>query len=357
MTIKKKLLTPAKFGLNTMRALTSADIVRAVNNKMKTLDITPAAKTACKYLIENSIQGNANFDAKFDGLTGADVGVITSDFGEVTGAIYMLNSGGPYTAAKFPISEAERLVDYYLVENGVDVKFSAKAGAGGAPAITAVESALNSMDTATLSKKHKKALKVLQIISAESVFSGVLMAADYLNMPGYAELIKLLSRRNLKTGYTGGIPTLNNLTTAIDSMGSYEDSMEQVKSLFDAANFSLGGAAGETKMKSVFAGTAGTRYKKWGLLHFPITSEMMGWLNDPENGATELLTLAARTLSVNQIYLDHTPTLVGTAKWKSGSVKYVVKTFSDSNFKFHSPSSTPNPVGNRIGMKMIKGKQ
>jgi hypothetical protein len=82
---------------------------------------------------------------------------------------------------------------------------------------------------------------------------------------------------------------------------------------------------------------------------------MMSWLNDPKNGATELLTMAARTLTVNQIYLDHVPQIGGPTKWKNGDLKYITKTFSGSNFKFHSPSSTPNPVGNRIGMKMIKG--
>jgi hypothetical protein len=81
----------------------------------------------------------------------------------------------------------------------------------------------------------------------------------------------------------------------------------------------------------------------------------MSWLNNPANGATEILTLAARTLTVNQIYLDHTPPISGPAKWKSGNLNYIIKTFSDASFKFHSPSSTPNPVGNRIGMKMIKG--
>jgi hypothetical protein len=70
----------------------------------------------------------------------------------------------------------------------------------------------------------------------------------------------------------------------------------------------------------------------------------MGWLNDPNNGAREVLTMAARTLTVNQIYLDY----------KAGNLAYTVHTFSDADFKFHSPSSTPNPVGNRIGMKMIK---
>jgi len=342
MTIKKKLLTPSKFNLNTMKPMTSAQIEAVVTKQIKTLDLTPAAKEACNYIIKQSVAGNQTFVGKFAGLTPQDIGVITSDFGEVAGALYMLNSGQNYTHAKFPTDENARLVDYYLVRDGIDEKISAKAGEGGAPAITAVEKALDSMDPTSLTPKLKKALAVLQLISKGTVYGGVLEVAKYLKMPGYAELIKLLSRKDLKTGYTGiKIPEQDSLIKAVDAMGSFDSAMKICKPLFAAAEFTLGGA---DKMKSVFAGTASSRYKKWGMIHFPITSEVMGWLNDPKNGATEILTMAARTLTVNQIYLDY----------KGGNLMYTVHTFSDADFKFHSPSSTPNPVGNRIGMKMIK---
>jgi len=355
MAIKKKLLTPSKFGLNTMKPLSSAHIVSTVTKKINALNVPPSVKDACKNMIKNSAAGKSNFNADFSGLTGADIGVLTSDFGEVTGALYMLNSGQGYTAAKFPISEAQRLVDYYLVKGGIDEKFSAKAGQGGAPAINAVEDALNAMNPATLPKKHQKALEVLKIINKESIYDGVLLAAKHLGLPGYSALIDIMKRKDLKTGYSTGIPTQENLINAIDSCGSFNACMKQFKPLFTAANFELGGERGEEKMKSVFAGTAGSRYKKWGLLHFPITSEMMSWLNDPKNGATEVLTMAASTLVVNQIYLDHSPQLSATQKWKKGNLNYIVKGFAGASFKFHSPSSTPNPVGNRIGMKMVKG--
>lgn len=352
MALTKKLLTPAKFGLNTMAALSSATIERTVSSKIKSLPVSVAVKNAMQHMIKESSKGNASFSAEFDGLTGAEIGILTSDFGEVTGAIYMLNSNSKYKAAKFPKSEAQRLVDYYLVKEGVDEQFSAKAGQGGAPSINALEEKLNKMNPRTMSRKHQKALKVLQMINKESVYDGVLKVADFLGLPGYKELVKIVSRKDLKTGYSTGIPTVENLIKAIDSCGSYDSCMKQFKGLFEAADFKLGG---EEKMRSVFAGTSGDRYKKWGLLHFPITSEVMSWLNDEKNGATEVLTLAARTLSVNQLYLDHNPELSGKAKWKSGKLKYILKNFSDAQFKFHSPSSAPNPVGNRIGMKMIKG--
>lgn len=342
MTIKKKLLTPAKFGLNTMKPMTASEIEKIVLSRLKTLDITPAVKSSCEYIVEQSMKGSRKFVANFPGLTTQDIGVITSDFGEITGSLYMLNSKQGYTHAKFPIDENQRLVDYFLVKDGIDEKFSAKAGTGGAPAITAVEKAFNNMDPKTLSAKHKKALTVLQMLSYHTVYGGVLEVAKFLNLPGYKALISILSNKKLKTGYTGtAIPQPDDLVNAVDHVGSFENALKEFKPLFIASKFQIGNI---DKMKSVFAGTAGSRYKKWGILHFPITSEVMTWLNNTNNGATDILTMAARTLTVSQIYLDYV----------SGSLTYTVHTFSDASFKFHSPSSTPNPVGNRIGMKMIK---
>jgi hypothetical protein len=354
MSIKKKFLTPSKFGLNTMKPLSSDQIVRTVMRKLDALDLKPVVREACKQIIKECEKGISSFPAPFEGLSGSDIGIITSDFGEVAGAVYMLNANKGFDKAKFPISEAERLVDYYLVQNNVDIKVSAKAGVGGAPSISAVEETLKNIDPNALSLKQKKALQVLNIIIKGTVYSSPLEAAEYLDLSGYKKLTQILKNKNLKSGYSNGIPKIENLSKAIESVGGFDACMKEFAPLFAAADFKLGGSAGETKMKSVFAGTSGTRYKKWGLMHFPITSEVMRWLNDDANGATEVLTIAAKTISVTQIYLDHTPKVTGTTKWKSGNLTFKTVVFSEARFKFHSPSSTPNPVGNRIGMKMIK---
>jgi hypothetical protein len=80
------------------------------------------------------------------------------------------------------------------------------------------------------------------------------------------------------------------------------------------------------------------------VLHYPITAELVKWLNTDTNHAKELLTMAAQTLTVTQVYLD----------LKSNDLKYTVKGFSDAEFQFGSPSSVPRPTNNRIGFTMKK---
>ena len=308
MKLTKKLLTPAKFGLNTMKTIKSNEIVDAVYKRFDNLEVSLAVKSAMKHMIEMSKEGKDIFEADFSGLSGADVGILTSDFGEVVGAVYMLNSKRGYKAAKFPISESQKLVDYFLVKDGIDEAFSAKAGEGGAPSIIALEKKLQDIDISSISGKHKKALEAMKIISSLPVYEGVLVTAQFLNLPSYNALIKILRRRDLNTKYSSGIPKEEHLKVAIDSCGKYETCIKEFSPLFRAANFQIGDDA--TKMKLVFAGTAKARYKKWGLLHFPVTSQVSKWLNDRTNGATEILTRVASTLSINQIYLDHYPKMV-----------------------------------------------
>ena len=94
--------------------------------------------------------------------------------------------------------------------------------------------------------------------------------------------------------------------------------------------------------------------KAWGILHYPITGEIKNWLNKDINLAKDILTKAANTLNVTQVYLDCVPEIKGATEFKSGVLTYTIAQFSDSKFEYFSPSSTPNPVGNRIGLKMIK---
>jgi SAM-dependent methyltransferase len=150
----------------------------------------------------------------------------------------------------------------------------------------------------------------------------------------------LLKDKKLNTGYITGIPTEKQLETAVENAGGYDLFREITKDFYEASGYNNTIDIGTTKR---ILDKAYTR-KRYGLLHYPITAELIKWLNIDKNYAKDILNKAANTLTINQIYLD-----------KSGiNLKYTVKTFSDGEFIFQSPSSTPYPVNNRIGFKMKK---
>ena len=373
IVLAKKQLTPNQFGLN-MTPVDAATLLRKVNTTLKSMlaggKISKGVFTICDDIMKQSNKGLKSFNISFDSLvTLKEVGIIVSDFGEVSGALYMLKyTGTPYVKVKFPVIANEKLIDYILIdEDGFEHPFSAKAGAGGKPSITAVTPLIRKMKS--LKGKPKKAAEVILAIGIEEknekggstgtdLFKGPLIAADILSneIPAYEQLLEVLKNPKLKTGYSSGIPTAEHLDKAMANCGMYPDCVKNYFKPFLNAAKQLGfELKDETSVKRAInlspynlPGGKPHRDKRWGLLHYPITANLISWLNKEENEATKLLSKAANSMTVTQIYLDIMP------KNKPTSCVYTVKGFSDAKFQFGSPSSTPNPVGNRIGLTMIK---
>jgi len=373
ITLAKKQLTPNQFGLG-MSPEDSASLFRKVTAGLKAMHTSKKLSTGvfnvCTEILAHSQKGKKNFDVDFSSwVTPQEVGIIVSDFGEASGALYMLkHSGTKFVKVKFPTLANEKLVDYYLIDGeGIEYPFSAKAGAGGKPSITAVTPIISKMKG--LKGKSKLAAEVILAIGIEEktatgkstgtdLFKGPLLAAEILSkdIPAYSALIKVLQDKKLKTGYSGGTPTSEHLDAAMANAGMYPSCVETFfKPFMEAAKSKGFELKDETSVKRAvnlspygLPGGKPHRDKRWGLLHYPLTANLISWLNNTDNGATDLLSKAAKTLTVTQIYLDVSP-----AKNPKTCV-YTFKEFSDAQFQFGSPSSTPNPIGNRIGLTMIK---
>jgi len=195
IVLAKKQLTPNQFGLN-MTPVDATTLLRRVNSTLKSMvtrgKMSNNVFIICEEIMKLSNKGLKSFNIPFgDMVTPQEVGIIISDFGEVSGALYMLKySGTPYVKVKFPTIANEKLIDYILIDKeGFEHPFSAKAGAGGKPSITAVTPNIRTMKT--LKDKAKKAAEVILAIGVEEknakggstgtdLFKGPLLAADIL---------------------------------------------------------------------------------------------------------------------------------------------------------------------------------
>lgn len=353
MQVTDKQLVPNKFGLDDT-PIELASLVKKVTAKLDILkkqkEITPAVYDACLYLIDNSAKGSSRFSAQYTGLTEKEYLIILKDFGEISGAIYMLKHGPDYRAVKFPTAANERLIDYTLVKtDGFEEKFSAKQGEGGKPSVTSVMPIISELEKSNkLSPRLKKAAQVLMHISTEEkngLYFGPLRAAVFLKLPGYIELLNLLKTLKVSNQTTlsqATIPSPDDLLDAVNRCGTYKSCLEKMDKFFVASGYKAN--LNEAVTKRLIETPREGKEKKWGILHYPVTAELVKWLNDPSNGATELLTQAANSLTVTQIYLD----------LRGSNLEYTVKGFSDAQFEFGSPSSAPRPTNNRIGFKMKK---
>jgi hypothetical protein len=259
--------------------------------------------------------------------------------------MFILSSCKMYSSVKFPTGN-EKLIDYVMVrKDGLEEKFSAKAGQGGKPSITSLMPEINKMaNTPNIPEKMKKAIKVIQLISTEEkngLYLGPLKAAKFINTPGYTALINVLKEMKVYSG--SDVPTSDMLEAAVNKTATFAKMKTKFATFFSACGYTMN----ESVTKRLYETPQAGKEKIWGILHYPITAELIKWLNNSENGALDVLAAAATTLTVNQIYLDE----------DSQNFKYTVKSFSKGQFQFGSPSSMPRPTNNRIGFTMIKEKK
>jgi len=367
--LAKKQLTPIQFGFN-LTPVNSNTLYKQTKERLSLMEsrrkISTEVYTVCLYILDESNKGLKTFGVPFDKfVTPQEAGIITSDFGEITGALFMLKQyPKQFVQVKFPTVSNQKLVDYYLIDStGLDHPFSAKAGKGGKASITAVTPIISKMKN--LEGSDLVAAKVLEFVGIEEkttagkstgtdLFKGPLLAAEYLKLESYTELVKTVRTATQNTTsvykYTSGIPTENQLLETIDQAGKWPDASKKIKPFLDAAKklgFELKDETAVARAVNRGADFKPHRDKPWGILHYPITANLIQWLNNPENGATKLLNKAAQTMNVTQVRLYSKP-----SSSRPASCEYVVSKFAESSFEFGSPSSTPNPVGNRIGLTM-----
>lgn len=346
MQVKNKQLIPTAFAIANGEEVTLNSLNTKVTGKLKNMGLSSAVISVCEYLYEQALKGNDTFPTNPGTLSKEDYNIILKDFGEITGAAWLLQKyNKKYKAVKFPVGN-EKLIDYMLVTNhNLVEKFSAKAGQGGKPSITSLMPVIEELirTSRNLDIKLAKPAWVIYYLSTEEkngLYFGPLKAAEYLKSPGWTALTKLLKHKNLKTGYTSGIPTQAQIETAVVNMGTYENLRKYTKEFYDATGYT------NTINVEVSKRIMSDSYNRvrYGLLHYPITAEMVKWLNTSANHAQTLLNMTANTLNIQQVYMD----LKGT------SIVYTVKAFSDAEFKFGSPSSAPYPTNNRMGFTMNK---
>lgn len=352
MRVRDKQLIPTAFGLGTGKVYSQLDLANIVEHKLAKSKMDWTVKAMCTRMLEEADSGQKIFSKELpklykDPLTDQELNIIMKDFGEISGAIYVLATNRrEYIGVRFPTGN-ERLIDYYVVaKDKTEIKFSAKANAGSKPSIVSllpmIEKMLKSLKPGDKMYKAAKALQILGMEQSGALYNGPLQAAQYLGLPGYKELIKLLKNKDLNTGYTSGIPTQKHLETAVANAGNYEQFRKLTSDFYSASGYDRTLSVDKTKQ------ILGKDYKKvkYGLLHYPITSEIIKWLNTDKNMAKEILNKAANSLTISQIYL----------KTRGDKLYYDIKMFSDADFEFQSPSSTPYPTNNRVGFIMKPGK-
>ena len=360
----------------------------------------PRMIAACRLLLKSSsVDGTPNTPLPFParswpkGITTEELAIIGSDFGEVAGALYLLstkqitikrgNATVPlqFKHIMFPSDPANKLVDYVAVTtDDAHYKISAKYKKGGAPALSAVEHViqkwLRQTNWANLSKvglrrdTHFTALSVMNLLGIErenpakgmsDLFTGPLEAAQFLTYvdpssrpaKAYTALeAALAATPDGKNWARAAAMTVYDMEEIVAALGHSETTDKDIDVLWKKMEkwltpyWTAAGIVGKFDIAAIKSGWTKPKKPRIGPLHFPITYALLNWLNDPANGALDVLTAAARTLQVCQLRL------MNLDKAPSKGVVYRWEPFNENNFEFWSPSHTVLPLNNRMGFRL-----
>jgi len=334
--ITKKDLIPSKLGL-TGEYLAEDLYNEAVKGISNISFVDEEAKLLCVYILyrtcsdHNSARCYSFPSYKTYTLTETDVKIITSDIAEIASALYVLTHIPEYSGKKVKFYPPnEMLIDFEIDGK----KFSSKTGSG-------AKNSLSSLcDFLKINGIHysikKNAMDVLDdLVSNRPNYENIINAAETID----SNVIQWL---DMKIGVMYWWEDPEKLSELLVGIHTYDELMNEFGEYFRLCDFTPNITVVERLLNNPRKG----KDRPWGILHFPLTSFVVKWLNNSDN-ARRILSECANNLNVTQVYLDVV----------KDRFRYTVKEFKDAEFTFGTASSTARPTKNRIGFKMIKGRK
>lgn len=275
----------------------------------------------------NSLTGIINSE-HLESISKADINVIAKNFGEITGAIWFMNQyEKKSTSVYYPPSQSVPLIDYTVTVEKLKVAISAKSHGGAPPSINAVANILRPIRYSDLQKE--KARKTIINISDKSVITGIVDSAKEMNTEGYVWL-----KKNLFKNMDFFAEQCESVMASIKTPEEAEEKLEPYFAL-------LNRRPGKDTIKKIY----NNRGKRNGIILYPLGASLIDVLNTMPV-FREVLNDAAKSISASQLnmYINK----------QNKTVRYEVREFSISNFKFEYNAKTDNPSNKKISFKMEK---
>lgn len=328
-TIPTNELAPDRFGM-AGDTITKSSFQSRVEASIKKAKVDTVVKGFLRALLDASTTPSGLIKSEaLKSITKSDVGAITKDFGELSGALWFMTVHEPKVKSiTYPSSSNHKLIDYFANLNANE-KIALSAKSHKSPAPPSIESLAEIMRHMHYSD-HKKesARKVVIEIAEKDVINGILSSAKLLENRGYEWL-----KKNIFHGdFTG-------------------DDCEKLLAPYKNAESLMGSLQGyyavtghDPKMetaKQIIINNG----KRYGLIISPLGYAVVDQLNASQEYLS-VLNDATKQIKVTQIFMKISPS--------ANKVSYEVKEFDSSDFKFKYISNAAKPTAHKIAFTMLK---
>lgn len=326
--VSNKELTPDKLGM-TNKDIFKTTLLSEAKSAVNKTKVPANIKLFLNDLLDASVTvGGVIKSEHLESISDADLNIISKDFGEISGAVWFVNQYNKNAnSVKYPPDIGNPLIDYYVKEGTKTIAISAKANEGAPPSINAIAQILSKIKYNDA--KRESARKAIIAISEKSTVEGIVEASKNLNTTGYQWLKKNIFK-NMDF-------TAAQCETALAKINTAEESLQLLSNYYGAINRSASKEITERIFKN--------RAKRYGLIISPLGYSLVDELNSLPI-FKEVLNDAAKSIMVSQLYMS--------INKSSKTVKYSVKEFNASNFKFSYNANAGEPSLKKISFKMEK---
>ena len=327
-TLSNKELTPDKLML-TGKNISKTGLISEVKTSVVRSKVPNNIKSFLHDLIEASNSPTGIIHSEhLESISDSDINIIAKDFGELTGAIWFMNQyQKKSTSVFYPSDIANPLIDYYVMVGKLKIAVSAKANSGAPPSINAIAEILKPVRYTEQNKENAR--KAIIAISEKSTIDGIVEASRNINTEGYQWLKKNLFK-NMDFSAA-------QCETVLAKLQNAEEALSLLDPFYKAAKRSAS--------KDITTRIFTNRAKRNGLILSPLGYHLVDILNSMPV-YKEVLNDAAKSIMVSQLYMS--------INKSNKTVKYQVKEFAASSFKFEYNANAGNPSLKKISFKMEK---
>jgi len=329
MLVPNKLLNKTSYSSSTslildckknIESLVKFDELKEVLTSLLTF-INIKGKSSKSKLKEFSdeVKFNSSIEDSLSKLSSKDLAIIAKDFGEILSSIYLSNKFD-LTTIGFPKSANEKMVDFYLN----DIKFSAKYNQGAAASVGSV------LDNTKSIKGYEDIVKLLEIIRDNNSVVGTFKVAEYLKIPIYKNLKKLIP----------SISESNFIEKIKDFMGKKWNELNDIDKITKFFNDKLYDIAKPSQrgIETIFLNK---NQDTLGLIISPMSYDLARFINSDKNLIGKFNELVNK-IAIHQIYIT---------KFNSKGINFKMGSFKNMSFKFEGVGSVIDYKMKKMGFK------
>jgi hypothetical protein len=347
-SIKTKELSPSSLGLSSK--FTSVGMYdKAVESSVLGLKLDDPAKKFMLSLFNQAKTGKAG-NISYDSETKAayslvkpqDKQAIGKDFGEVISLRWVVNQPEYQDFKYFYFQDNSNapLIDYIVVmvfdDKEVKMNFSAKFEAGSAPSLKAILDYIPKAYPSPTQKEKKIVDSLLDLTKTSGTTSdNILESVKKIKHPGYVELERIIEKKNLSLDDISNYLEKNIQKKFSTTAARIQIFKEKFASFYEAINKK----AADDSLNAVFK--TNTYKGAYSLVISPLGYSLVDYMNNNPM-YTEILNNVARSIEVQQVYLD----------FNADSIKFKIKKFSDAEFSFSYGANAKNSNNTGIKFKM-----